>query len=77
MICKKCQEEGKTSTVCEGGTSVTSLGYAPRYDEKGVYHYHDDNCRITSYRCSRNHYYNKIPAKTVTGRERPTVFAIL
>lgn len=55
MICPKCKEEGKKSTVQSFGTMTTLLGYAIYYDEEGKYHDHDPNTHTTEYRCSNGH----------------------
>ncbi len=35
MICMRCQQEGKHSSVMEGGSMTTLIHYAKRYDENG------------------------------------------
>jgi hypothetical protein len=55
MICPKCKEEGKRSTVQPGFSSTTAMGYAPYYDEEGRFHRHDPNVTTTEYTCSNGH----------------------
>ena len=64
MICPVCKEAGLKSTVTEGGTSETLVGYFPFYDEEGKHHDHNDNCRITSFKCSRGHRFSHRPQRT-------------
>jgi hypothetical protein len=56
MICEKCKEEGKRSTVSRDfGTISTDMAFYPDWDEEGVYHYHDGNISTSSFRCSNEH----------------------
>jgi len=64
MICQKCKEERKLSTVTPHGSTSTLLCYSPFFDEAGKRHNHDDNCHINSFHCSRGH--------TFTERKRNT-----
>jgi hypothetical protein len=64
VICPVCKDAGLQSTVRDGGTSETLVGYMPFYDENGKRHVHDDNCRITGYWCSRGHEFSHREQRT-------------
>lgn len=55
MICEKCKQENKTSTVTQQGGQTTLCGYFSFYDEDGKYHLHDENIASNSYSCSNGH----------------------
>lgn len=55
MICPKCKEEEKKSTVYQGISTSTLIGYTSYYDEDGIYHSHDPNSSTTNYSCSNGH----------------------
>lgn len=55
MICPKCKEEGRTSSIYVGNSTTTLMGNTPFYDEQGQYHSHDPNNVNTSYHCSNGH----------------------
>jgi Zn finger protein HypA/HybF involved in hydrogenase expression len=55
MICPKCKEEGKKSTVTKG-SCISTLAYFPVwYDELGYEHRHDNNTVTQTYLCSNGH----------------------
>lgn len=57
MICERCQQEGKRSTV-QGGAGITTLmGYSAYWDQDGDYHCHNPNITTTSYHCSNGHHW--------------------
>jgi hypothetical protein len=64
IICPVCKDAGSESTVQRSETSSTLVGYRSYYDEKGRYHDHNDNCLITSFRCSRGHVFTYRPQRT-------------
>ena len=53
MVCPKCKEEGRKSTLTGGMT--TSMNYPNYYDVDGNYHHHDLNTTTTHYKCSNGH----------------------
>lgn len=55
MICPKCQAEGKTSRVTEGGSFSTAMYCPPTYDEKGRRVGGDGNTTTTEYTCTNGH----------------------
>ena len=55
MICPKCKELGKTSTIQILDGFVTSAMSTSYYDEVGRYHYHDVNNHVQNYLCSNGH----------------------
>lgn len=58
MICERCSESGKASTVWEVGLGDTSVKYTPTFwDEDGEQHDHDENCHTQDYRCSSGHFW--------------------
>lgn len=59
MKCPECVKEGKRSTVSQGMSMTTCMGWAPFYDEDGNYHSHDPNRHETAYSCSNGHYFGE------------------
>jgi len=56
MVCPKCKEEGKKSTISsQGGTMSTLMGNPTWYDEDGNVHHHDTNMSTTPYICTNGH----------------------
>jgi len=55
VICPKCKEQGRKSTISIGMSTITAAYYAPYYDQEGIYHYHDGNNRTDGYICSNGH----------------------
>ena len=55
MICPKCKEQGRKSTIRVGVSMSTAMYCTPFYDEEGKYHHHDSNTTETSYTCSNGH----------------------
>jgi len=55
MKCPECLAAGLKSRVESLGGTVTLMGWAPYWDEEGVYHSHDPNIRKSEYGCSNGH----------------------
>lgn len=55
MICPKCKEEGRKSTITSCGCTSTLMGWSPYYDEEGNYHSHDPNGLREQAYCSNKH----------------------
>lgn len=63
MTCEKCQDEQQLSQVLVLGSVTTLLGYAPYYDEVGIYHDHDPNLVRSNYLCSKGHSFDTTKLK--------------
>lgn len=59
MKCPECVAAGLRSTITVGGSFSTAMGWAPHFDEDGVYHVHDYNTRTTQFSCSQGHRWAK------------------
>jgi len=55
MICPKCKEQERKSTISMGLMRSTAMYCPSFYDEEGKFHAHDLNSRSTSYVCSNGH----------------------
>jgi hypothetical protein len=55
MICEKCKEQGKTSTIFITGSLQRPFPHQAHYNEEGVYHDHDPNKYPQGFECSNNH----------------------
>jgi hypothetical protein len=56
MICAKCREEGKRSTLRLRKLGNTLMGYVGEfYDENGKFHIHDGNSFKVNFKCSAGH----------------------
>lgn len=53
--CPVCQLEDRRSTVTIGASFSALVGFEAFYDAEGVYHEHDPNEVVVTYRCSRGH----------------------
>lgn len=71
MICRKCQEEGKTSQVQSLGGSTTLMGWKPYYDEQGKFHNHNPNTERMVYRCSNGHTWDIVRKPPCSNKECP------
>jgi len=64
MICEKCAQERKKSTVMLNPYgSATLMGWSYHYDSDGVFHSHDPNKITTEGKCSNSHYFKKITTR--------------
>lgn len=73
MICPTCKEFGEKSTVTDGGTFTTCMGFSPGYfDETGQWvKNRDPNWRTTQYHCSRGHSFQVVRKEGEADRVRP------
>jgi len=54
-MCARCAYENKRSLIRPGMCSIRTAGTQMYYDAQGIYHHHDPNPRVTTYRCTRGH----------------------
>jgi hypothetical protein len=58
MKCPLCTKDNKTSRCFSSNNVRSTAGSGFQYwDEVGVYHNHDPNTAVSSYRCSRGHFW--------------------
>ncbi|KAB7755227.1 hypothetical protein [Mycolicibacterium mucogenicum] len=55
MKCPECVKTDQRSKVYCHGSSSTSMGWSPFYDEDGEYHQHNPNSGEKYYKCSNGH----------------------
>lgn len=67
MICPECKIAGKKSQIFVGNTTST-LGHCPPfYDEKGVYHHHDNNRHKKQLSCTNGHRWEQLDENKCPG----------